>query len=96
MVKRNRIIQTASLLKAVGHPIRVRIMLCLSNNKEMTVTNLSESLSIPQPVMSLHLGILRKKHVINVIKQGKKSLYSISDISVKQAVNIIIQTRRAD
>ena len=76
--KTNRIIESAALLKAIGHPIRVQIIRVLTDYTSMTVTQLSEFLLIDQPVMSLHLAILRKYNVIKVKKDGKKSVYSIS------------------
>ena len=90
----NQIIQSAVLLKSIGHPIRVQIIIALSEKSVMTVTQLSDYLNIDQPVMSLHLAVLRNKHVIQVKKQGKKSLYSIADISVKQIINIIYHSRK--
>ena len=90
---KHHIIESASLLKAIGHPIRVQIIIALSQNTNMTVTELSEDLSIHQPVMSLHLAILRKQNIIKVKKEGKHSTYSIVDISVKQIVNIAYNTR---
>ena len=91
--KEYKIKQTASLLKAIGHPIRVKIILCLSRNRNMTVTELCNDLSIHQPILSLHLAVLRKQNVIKVKKQGKQSIYSISDISVKQIISLIYHTR---
>tara|TARA_B100000965_G_scaffold406400_1_gene445135 strand:- start:816 stop:1109 length:294 start_codon:yes stop_codon:yes gene_type:complete len=91
--KEIKIKQTASLLKAIGHPIRVNIMLCLSRNRNMTVTELCNNLDVQQPILSLHLGVLRKQNVIKVKKDGKKSIYSISDISTKQIISIIYHTR---
>ena len=92
--KNKSTIQSASLLKSIGHPIRIQIIITLSNNAYMTVTDLSHHLSVNQPVMSLHLAILRKNNVIKGKKQGKKSVYSISDISAKQIVNIAYNTRK--
>tara|TARA_Y100000739_G_C20228747_1_gene293407 strand:- start:239 stop:532 length:294 start_codon:yes stop_codon:yes gene_type:complete len=91
--KEYKINQTASLLKAIGHPIRVDIILCLSQNRNLTVTELCNNLNIHQPILSLHLGVLRKQRVITVKKAGKKSIYSISDNSVTQIINIIYHTR---
>ena len=90
--KENRITESAALLKAIGHPIRVQIIRTLSDYSYMTVTELSEFLSIDQPIMSLHLGVLRKYDVIKVKKDGKKSVYSISHISTKQIINIAYNT----
>ena len=90
----NQIIQSAVLLKSIGHPIRVQIIIALSEKSVMTVTQLSDYLNIDQPVMSLHLAVLRNQHVIQVQKEGKKSFYSIEDISVKQIINIIYHSRK--
>ena len=92
----NTIVESDSLLKAVGHPIRLQIILCLSRMKEMTVTDIAKDLSVDQPVASLHLAVLRKINIINVKKQGKQSLYFITDKSVRQAVRIIYHTRKTD
>lgn len=94
MEKENKIQLTASLLKSIGHPIRIEIMLYLAHYQRATVTEISNDLSVQQPIISLHLSVLRKQKVITVKKEGKKSLYSISDISVKQIVNIIYNTRK--
>ena len=85
---KNYIIKAAALLKSIGHPIRVQIIIALSQTTSMTVNSLSHKLNIDQPVMSLHLAILRKKSIIKVKRNGKQSEYSISNISVKQIINI--------
>ena len=64
-----------------------------ANHGDMTVTELTEYLQIDQPIMSLHLAVLRKFNVILVTKDGKKSVYSILDNSVYQVVSIIYYTR---
>ena len=84
---------SSSLLKSVGHPIRLKIILTLADHIEMTVTELTQFLKIEQPVMSLHLAVLRNANIIIVRKQGKKSMYSILDSSVLQAVQIIYHSR---
>ena len=92
--QQDSIIKAASLLKSIGHPIRVQIIIALSRNTSMTVTDIIYYLSIDQPIISLHLGILRKSNVIKVKKDGKNSLYSIKDKSVKQIINIAYHTRK--
>ena len=89
----NNLELSSSILKSVGHPIRVKIILALADYTEMTVTELTQFLKIEQPVMSLHLAVLRNANIIIVRKQGKKSMYSILDSSVLQAVQIIYHSR---
>jgi ArsR family transcriptional regulator len=85
---------SAALLKAVGHPIRLSIILSLQDNHALTVSDLVDLLSIDQPVMSLHLGILRNCNIINAEKVGKQSIYSISNHSIKQIVSVIYNTQK--
>ena len=80
---------SSSILKSLGHPIRISIVLSLSNNSQLTVSELCDRLLVSQPVMSLHLGILREKKIISVKKRGKQSLYSIVNHSVNQIVRVI-------
>lgn len=89
----NNLELSSSILKSVGHPIRVKIILALADYTEMSVTELTQFLKIEQPVMSLHLAVLRNANIIIVKKQGKKSMYSILDSSVLQAVQIIYHSR---
>jgi len=91
---KHHIAQSAILLKSLGHPIRLRIIISLSKNTLMTVTQLSHDLGVDQPVMSLHLAILRKQDIIKVKKEGKRSVYSIADISIKQIINLVYHTRK--
>ena len=93
MSNEGKVFKSAAVFKAIGHPIRIQIVRALSNTQSMTVTELTNVLSIDQPVMSLHLAILRKTQIISVEKKGKNSFYSISDTSLKQVVNIIYNTR---
>ena len=93
-LQKNCIIDSASLLKAVGHPVRLSIILCLQENFNLTVTELTTKLSIDQPVVSLHLGILRKSGIICVEKVGKKSIYSILNHSVKQIVCMMYNSQK--
>ena len=66
MEKENKIQLTASLLKSIGHPIRIEIILYLAHCQHVTVTQISNDLSVQQPIMSLHLSVLRKQKVITV------------------------------
>ena len=84
---------TANLFKSIGHPIRIKIILILYNMREISVSEISSLLNIDQPIISLHLSILKKLNVINVRKEGRMSYYSIIDNSVKQAVNLIFHSR---
>ena len=86
-------ILTANVFKSIGHPIRIKIILILYNKREVSVSEISQLLNVDQPIVSLHLSILKKSNVLNVRREGKMSYYSIGDNSVKQAVNLIFHSR---
>ena len=66
-------------LRAIAHPIRIAIIDLLHHNVEMTVTDIYKKLNIEQAIASHHLRILKNKNVVNVTRDGKNSLYSLSD-----------------
>lgn len=65
-------------LRAIAHPIRIAILDLLFKNDQMTVTDIYTKLSIEQAIASHHLRILKSKKVVNVQRDGKNSLYSLS------------------
>ena len=86
---KKKLYDAAVILKAIGHPIRVEIIIELSKRAQMNVTELSESLGLEQPITSLHLSILRNKSIIISKKEGTQSFYKIQNNYIKQIVSII-------
>ncbi len=80
---------TANILKTIGHPIRVEIIRKIYENQILSVSAIQELLNVSQPIISLHLSILRKKGIINSSKKGKQSLYFIQKKSVPQVIQIL-------
>ncbi len=80
---------TASILKTIGHPIRVDIIRKIYDNQILSVSEIQDLLHISQPVISLHLGILKKKGIISSFKKGKQSFYLIKKQSVSQIIQIL-------
>jgi len=82
-------IKIASLLKSVAHPIRIKVIRLIFENESLSVSQIYTLLNIDQPVVSLHLGILKKHGVINSKKEGKNSYYYIVNRSIIQIIEII-------
>ena len=80
---------TANVLKAIGHPIRVDIIRKIYEHQILSVGAIQDLLNIPQPVISLHLAILKKIGIIKSNKEGKKSFYFIKNNSVTQVIEIL-------
>jgi ArsR family transcriptional regulator len=73
--------QTSALLKAIAHPIRLKILKLLEGG-EMSVGGLLDQLELPQAIISTHLAVLRRGHVVTVRDLGPNRLYKLSDDSL--------------
>ena len=61
----------ASLLKAVAHPIRIKVIRLIFENQTLSVSEIHTHLNIDQPVISLHLGILKNMELLILKKMEK-------------------------
>jgi DNA-binding transcriptional ArsR family regulator len=68
---------TADSLKALGHPIRLRI-LSLLRGGELCVCQITAVLELAPSTISEHLGLLRRSGFLAERKQGKWVFYSLS------------------
>lgn len=72
-------LETATeVLRAVAHPHRLLIIEMLHQQKSMNVTEVYERLGIEQAVASHHLRILKDRGVVQVRRDGKNSIYSLT------------------
>ncbi len=67
----------AEALKALGHPVRLRIMASLAARGEVTVSDLAEELGLPQAIVSQQLGRLRLAGQVRVRPNRGFRYYSL-------------------
>jgi DNA-binding transcriptional ArsR family regulator len=67
----------AALFRLLSDRTRLNLLMLLSDG-EKNVTNLCETLSLPQPTVSHHLGLLRMSNVIGNRRDGKQVFYSLN------------------
>src|SRR5688500_17352997 len=70
------VVALSRLFGLLGDPTRVRILLLLCRG-EMNVTRLCETLGLPQPTVSHHLGLLRRGGFLTTRREGKSIHYSL-------------------
>ncbi len=66
----------AEKMKALGHPLRLRIIAVLSE-EETHVNALADELGVPQSAISQHLRILRMEGLVQVDRQDGYAIYRI-------------------
>ena len=77
----------AEFFRALGHPIRIRILELLVGG-ERSVQELQEVLDLEQPVVSQQLAMLRAKNVVKARKEGTTVRYTIRDASIRELLAI--------
>jgi ArsR family transcriptional regulator len=78
----------AEMCKTISNPRRQAILDTIRGS-EMTVTELVEKTGVSQANLSQHLAILRSKGVVKTRREGNNIYYSISNIKIIQAYDLI-------
>ncbi|MFN3870384.1 MAG: ArsR/SmtB family transcription factor [Aquificaceae bacterium] len=87
-VSEERLEEWAEFLKALAHPIRLKIISVLIESRQC-VKNLSELLQTSQPNVSQHLGVLRSKGILGCKRDGSIVCYYIKDERVVEIYKIL-------
>lgn len=66
-----------SFFKAIGHPVRQKILEELRKSGELNVGDLVKKLGLAQATVSHHLALLKKSGAVKVRTEGANSFYSI-------------------
>ncbi|MBJ7458523.1 MAG: helix-turn-helix transcriptional regulator [Thermoleophilaceae bacterium] len=78
----------AELFKALGNPVRIRILEQLSAAAEQSVSELRVRLGTEQSHLSQQLGILRRAGLVTSRREGTSVFYSLADPRVEELLKI--------
>ena len=70
----DQIQKAAELLKAVAHPLRLKIVKLINEKGEVNVNVIYNTLKIEQSITSQHLKMLRGVEAVDTRRDGKKSI----------------------
>src|SRR5262245_25576589 len=76
--KQEHIEQAARAMKAMSHPLRLKI-LCVLGEREVSVQDIVESVGTSQSNISQHLASLRDKGVLRTRKDANRVYYRVGD-----------------
>ncbi|MEN6499595.1 MAG: metalloregulator ArsR/SmtB family transcription factor [Rectinema sp.] len=85
----------AQKYKAIGHPIRLKILCLIAHQEVPCVGDIWRCLDQPQPVVSQHLAILKRNGIVSSEVKKTRRIYSISDPFIKNLVDAMIAEIRA-
>jgi ArsR family transcriptional regulator len=76
--KQEHIEQAARAMKAMSHPLRLKI-LCVLGDQEVSVQDIVDSVGTSQSNISQHLAILRDKGVLRTRRDANRVYYRVGD-----------------
>lgn len=80
--------RASDFLKAISHENRL-MLLCILAEKERSVGELEQILSLRQPIVSQQLARLRYDNLVTTRRDGKTVYYSIADEDVRRLTAVI-------
>ena len=80
---------SAELLRALAHPLRMRILEFIDKNDSINVNKIYNTLNLEQSITSQHLRILRQVDLVKTRRDGKYIHYSLNYDKLGTSVNTI-------
>jgi ArsR family transcriptional regulator len=87
--QQEKLTMSTELMRALAHPLRLKILEFLDQNKSIQVNQIYNTLKIEQSIASQHLRILKNAGVLVADKDGKYMHYTIDYQKVSNAVKAI-------
>jgi len=85
-------VETASyFLKAIAHPLRLRI-LCILGDDEVSVKDIVKYVGTSQSNISQHLAILRDKRILSTRKDANRVFYRVGDQRMLKLILMMQET----
>jgi DNA-binding transcriptional ArsR family regulator len=78
----------AEICAGLADPKRILILYALSEGNH-TVNELVLLLGWSQPIVSRHLKVLRERNMVTAVRQGASVEYSLADIRLIQALDLL-------
>ena len=87
--------KVSRILKVLSEPTRISILYLLEG-KELSVTEISQTLDLEQSAVSHQLKTLKDARLVKAERQGKKMIYSQLDRHVYEILNQVIEHAKED
>src|SRR4051794_13227325 len=81
----------SEFFRALAHPIRIRLLEVLVDEREVTVQELQRRLGLSQPIVSQQLARLRASGIVVARKRGTSTCYAVIDPLLKSLLKVARQ-----
>ncbi len=82
-LKEEAIQSTSRALKAMGHPLRLKI-LCVIADRELPIMDIVNEVGTTQSNVSQHVEVLRSEGILKSRREGSKILCSVANSDILQ------------
>ena len=79
----------AAMFKALGHPVRLRLVMKLKGGAERCVHELHAGAARSISTTSAHLGILRRSGVVTSRRRGQRIYYRLSTGVLRELISCL-------
>ena len=80
---------SAKLLKAMGSPVRLRMIAAFLENEKNCLCEIQPMLKLSQPTLSRHLGLLRSSGVLECRKVNNRIYYKVKNKKVHHILKVL-------
>ncbi|MCB0521466.1 MAG: helix-turn-helix transcriptional regulator [Lewinellaceae bacterium] len=80
---------SSEVLRALAHPLRMKILEFIDNNDVINVNKIYNTLKLEQSITSQHLRILRSAGLVETEREGKFIHYKVDYDKIAHAVKAI-------
>ncbi len=87
--------EVAVLLKALGHPLRLRL-LCGLAREPSSLSRIAAELGAPISTVALHLGVLRRATVLIEERRGSEILFRVGDSRARLILATLLCAKGAE
>ena len=70
-------------LVTVGDLVRLQVLRQLTQREEMSVTELVRAVRVSQPLLSWHLGVLKRLGLVRVRRDGRLVWYALNGLALR-------------
>ena len=81
----------SSSLKAMAHPLRLKILCMLGQVREASVHDIVDQMGTSQSNISQHLSILRENDIVTTRKDANKVYYRVDDPNILNLIGLLHQ-----
>lgn len=74
------VIELAEMVKSIAHPERLQILnfMCNCGSDKLSVKHIYETLKMEQPIVSRHLGIMKRAGLLKKEVEGRSTYYYLN------------------